>query len=330
MLIGRRERILDIRQVWRRESEFSDWLATDEGIAFIGEELGLEIENLVRESRPGDYPCDIVGNLLGDENHVVVIENQYGKTNHDHLGKLLTYAAVHQAMTGIWVSESISDDHRQVIDWLNENTPPNINLYLVSLKLYRIGSSPVAPQLDVVCRPNLAVKEKKSNRSAPEKERHSWRLRMWGDIHDAIRAVNPPFRLQRPGVDHWSIISIGRSGFHLSMLLTPKSNSIGIHLYIMVPWKSDAFQALVVQKDAIEAELGASLQWLPIPGKKVARVLLEANIDPRMPENEQRVRDWFATYTVRMYEVFKPRVAYLIDPRSKGTHLLDEELASED
>lgn len=112
MKIGKKERVADVRQVWKKETDFSDWLATPDGTALLAEELEIEVDNLTRESKPGDYPCDVVGNVLGDENHVVVIENQYGKTNHDHLGKLLTYAAVHKATTGIWISETISDDHR--------------------------------------------------------------------------------------------------------------------------------------------------------------------------------------------------------------------------
>lgn len=311
MLIGKRERVQDIRLVWQRETDFSDWLVTPDGINFLSEELGIEIENLVRESRAGDFPCDVVGNLLGDESHKVVIENQYGRTNHDHLGKLLTYAAVHKATTGVWISESISDDHRKVIDWLNENTPNNINLYLVALKLYRIGGSPVAPQLDVVCRPNITIKDQNSVLSPSDRERHEWRIRMWTDIHEAIRAVNPPFRLQRPGDDHWSSISIGRAGFHLNLLLTPRNSSIGIDLYITVPWKMEAFEALAAQKASIEAELGNSLQWLPLPGKKTARILLEAKIDPKKPDNEPEVRRWFATYSVRMFNVFKSRISNL-------------------
>lgn len=82
----------------------------------------MEVEEPQRECRPGDFSCDIVGHLVGDENHRLVIENQFGKTNHDHLGKLLTYAAQHTAMTGIWLSEYVADDHREVIDWLNNFT----------------------------------------------------------------------------------------------------------------------------------------------------------------------------------------------------------------
>ena len=314
MLIGKRERVQDVRQVWKRETDFSDWLVTEEGVTLLAEELGIEIENLTRESRPGDYPCDVVGNLLGDENHIVVIENQYGKTNHDHLGKLLTYAAVHKAMTGIWISETISDDHRQVIDWLNENTPTNVSLYLVGLRLYRIGNSPVAPQLDVVCRPNLTVKETKSGLTQADLERHAWRRRMWIEIHEEIKSAKPPFRLQRPGDTHGSGISIGRAGFYLNLLLTPKNGSIGIELSITVSWKDEAFASLQAQSAAIEAELGSTLQWMPLPGKKSARVLLEAKIDPRRPENERQVREWFAVNSIKMFKAFKRRVLALSEP----------------
>lgn len=316
--IGKRERVGDIRKVWKRETDFSDWLVSDDGVAFLAEELGIEIENPTRESRPGDFPCDIVANLLGDENHKIVIENQYGKTNHDHLGKLLTYAAVHKAMTGVWISETISDDHRQVIDWLNENTPVNLNLYLVRIQLFRIGNSPAAPQLDVVCRPNLTIKETKSGLTQAEKERYAWRRGMWTQIHEAIRAAKPPFRLQSPGDEHWSSISIGRAGFHINMLLTPRNESIGIDLYITVPWKLEALQALELQKEAIEQEIGLPLQWLPLPGKKTARILLDAKIDPRNEANHQVIKDWFAEYSVKMFNSFKPRVSALTPPVEEG------------
>lgn len=317
MLVGRRERVQDVRQIWRKENDFSDWLITEDGVTFLAEELGIELENLVRESHPGDYRCDIVGNLLGDEDHIVVIENQYGKTNHDHLGKLLTYAAVHKAMTGIWISESISDDHRQVIDWLNENTPTNVNLYLVGLKLYRIGDSAVAPQLDVVCRPNLTVKEVKSGASPADQERHAWRRRMWTEIHAEILKYKPPFRLSEPGTVHYSKIKIGRSGFHISLLLTPKSESIGIMLFITAPWSESALKALALQKDEIESEIGASLQWLANPATKKAKILLEAKIDPRRPENEAQVKQWFTENSVKMFRVFKDRVIALVEPAAE-------------
>lgn len=316
-MIGRREQVADIRSLWRRETDFSDWLVTEDGLAVIAQDIGIEIEEPRRECRPGDFPCDIVAHLLGDENHHVVIENQFGKTNHDHLGKFLTYASVHQAMTGIWVAEQASDDHRQVIDWLNENTPTTVNLFLAELKAFRIGESPAAPQLDVVCRPNVTQKQVRTGPSASETERHAWRKAFWEDIQAAIRERTPRFRLQRPGPDHWSSVAIGRAGFHLNMLLTPRNQSVGIDLNIQPDgWKDAAFQMLLDQKDAIEAELGESLQWLEMPDKKSARVLLEVKMDPDQAENRKAICHWFAEKTPRMLSLFRDRVASLQPPEA--------------
>ena len=313
MQIGKKTRVQDIRSVWKIENDFSDWLVTEDGMSLLSEELGIEVENLRREVRAGDYPCDIVGNLLGDEHHVVVIENQYGKTDHDHLGKLLTYAAVHKATTGIWISETISDDHRKVIDWLNENTPDNVNLYLVGLKLYRIGNSPVAPELDIACRPNYEVKPKPKGLSPADIERIQWRNDMWTRIGAAVLAKKPTFRLQKPQGEYASCISIGRSGFHLSMLLNARNKNIAVELYISTDWTDTAFQALHEQKDEVEAVLGA-LDWQPLEGKKSARIMLVGDIDPKDATKQDDLDAWFALNTQRFYDVFKDRVARLEAP----------------
>lgn len=313
MEIGKRQRV-DIRNIWRKETEFSNWLVSDDGIELIAQDLGVQIENPRRESRPGDFPCDIVGHMLGNEEHIVVIENQFHKTNHDHLGKLLTYAAVHQAMTGIWIAEQASDDHRQVIDWLNQNTPPTVSLYLAELKAYQIGNSAAGPQLDVVCRPNMSVKMTHTGQSPAERERHEWRIKLWEDIQAEIKKRKPPFNLQRPGPDHWSSISIGRANFYLNMLLTPKNESVGIDLYITCPWKDSAFSDLQEQSEQIEHELGATLQWMPLAGKKTARILFEAKIDPKVSGNHGQVLDWFAVNSVKMFNVFQKRVLNLVPP----------------
>lgn len=310
--VGRRERIADIRAIWKKETDFSDWLVTEDGLTLLAQDLGIEIEEPRRECRLNEYPCDIVANRLEDEEHIVVIENQFGKTNHDHLGKFLTYASVHKAMTGIWIAEQASDDHRQVIDWLNENTPLTVNLYLVELKAYRIGDSPAAPHLDVVCRPNVAQKIVRGEKSDADRERHLWRQNFWQEIHEAIAQTKPPFRLPQAGTRHWSTIAIGRSGFEVNMLLTPRNQNIGVELFIKArDWKDSAFQQLCTEKDAIEAEIGEPLQWMPLHDKKSARILLEKKIDPREESNRQAICTWFCEKVPRMYRVFKDRVTAL-------------------
>ncbi len=310
--IGKRDSVINIRHIWPKEADFSDWLITDDGLSLITQDIGVEIDEARREVRPGDYPCDIVGKMVGTDNHIVVIENQFGKTNHDHLGKFLTYAAVHKAMTGIWITEIAADDHRQVIDWLNQNTPDTVNLYLAELKAFRIGESPAAPILDVICRPNVSQKSVISNHSDAELALIAWRQAFWEEIHAAIIASKQPFTLQKIGKDHWSAISIGRSGFNLNMLLTPQKQSVAIDLNISSKiWKDAAFEQLHKDKQSIEQELEEKLDWRPMLGKDSARIVLELKIDLRKDENRKTICDWFVKKLPKMYSVFKKRVAIL-------------------
>lgn len=313
--IGKRTQVEDITSVWSKETEFSDWLVTSDGAELIAQDLEIEIENARREAKGSNFSCDVVANVVGDEKHVVVIENQFGRTNHDHLAKLLTYAAVHKAMTGIWIAEDAADDHRQVIDWLNANTPDTVALYLAELKAYTIAGSPAAPQLDVVCRPNVTMKRENTDQTEAEKKRHAWRLAYWQAIHDTIKATRPPFRLQRPGQDHWSSIAVGRSGFSLSMLLTPKNKSIAIEVVIKPQdWKSQAFSQLKDQQAEIEKAVGKPLDWREMPDQASSRVLLEEKLDPSEDSNKKRVCEWFAHWTPILYNAFSGRIKALSAP----------------
>jgi Domain of unknown function (DUF4268) len=312
--IGKRTPIQNIRSVWSKENEFSDWLITQEGIELLAEDLGIQIENPVREAKGNNFPCDIVGTLVGEEKHIVVIENQFGRTDHDHLAKLLTHAAVHKAMTGIWIAESVADDHRQVIDWLNENTPETVSLYLAELKAYTIGTSSAGPQLDVICRPNVTMKRKNKDWSESDEKRWEWRRTFWEEIHAHMKSSQLPFRLQKAGEGHWSAIGIGRSDFHIEMLLTPRNKSIVVGLVIQTEWKEAAFEQLKTQAKEIHKELGRELDWRPMPDKQSARILIEEKLDPRDDANRQAVCEWFKIWTPKMFNVFKDRVKALQEP----------------
>ena len=101
MTIWKRTTVDNIRTLWAKETEFSDWLASAEGLELLAQDLEIQIENPVREAKGTNFHCDIMANMVGEEKHVVVIGNQFGRTNHDHLAKLLTYAATQNAMQGI-------------------------------------------------------------------------------------------------------------------------------------------------------------------------------------------------------------------------------------
>ena len=300
MKISKRQKV-EVRDIWSKETEFSTWLASAEGLELIASDIGIEVENTHTESSPGDFSCDIVGNALGDESHRIVIENQYNKTNHDHLGKMLTYAAVHDATTGIWISERISDDHRQVIDWLNSITPSSVNFYLAQIKAYRIDDSAVAPELDVICRHSAVVK--------PPPPTESWNKEFWEDILSYIKGHNPPFNVQSPSAYSWASIATGRSSFWIGLVFETRQPYIRCELCFNPSWRFSAFEQLKAQQEEIEREIGNSLEWLP--DNKISRIRLKTDMNVKDDTQRDAIKAWMNTQINAFYRAFRPRIANL-------------------
>lgn len=313
MQIGRKTAVVDMREIWPTEPKFSDWLVTDEGLALIADEVGVQIENPRRESRPGDFPCDVVGNLQGEESHIVVIENQFGRTDHDHLGKLLTYAAMHSAMTGIWIAERASDDHRKVVDWLNDNTPPSVSLYLVELGAIRIGDSPVAPELRVISRPNDKRKATVAIDQARDLPIHAWRIAFWEDIFEAVVARMPSLPLKPVGIREYADVRFGKANIGMSMALIPIAKQVRCDLWISGRNKKARYAQLLAQRTTIEAELGQTLTWEENPDQKSTRISLKLLRDPKDDANRAEIISWFAQNAPAFYKAFAGRVQALTD-----------------
>jgi hypothetical protein len=311
MDIARRS-LVSLREIWPLETDFSNWLVSEDGIAMIAEDIGINIEDARRECRPGDFPCDVVARIQGDEEHTVVIENQYNKTNHDHLGKLITYASVNNATTAIWISETISDDHRKAIDWLNENTPLHVNFYLAQLQGYRIGNSPVAPQLAVVCRPNVEVKVQREKQSAELSGSHAWHSVFWEDVLSFIRKQTPPFNVRNTSSDSWIGFGLGRSGFVLALSVTDKCSRICCQIAIDAPWRLSAFAQLSAQKEQIEQEVGHQLEWLALPEKRISRIKLFGEINPSDDTNREQVKQWMSEKSIAFHHAFSLRIKNLL------------------
>lgn len=142
---------LDPGDVWANEAkDFTPWLR--DNIDLLCEALGVELEIAQSEGEVGDFYADLVGREV-ESGRVVVIENQLGPTDHDHLGKLLTYAAGLNAGLAVWVATDFREEHRRVLQWLNSMAGEERSFYAVELEVVRIGDSPPAPDFDVVVKP---------------------------------------------------------------------------------------------------------------------------------------------------------------------------------
>ena len=179
----------DPRELWESEAQdFTPWLAQEENLALLSEalNLGLELEKI--EQNVGSFRADI---LCKDtySNSFVLIENQLEKTDHGHLGQLLTYASGLETVTIIWISKEFREEHRAALDWLNEKTNQDINFFGLEIELWQIGNSSIAPKFNVVCKPNnwsRAISKSAHNGSDNFSELKLMQLEYWQGFRDVL------------------------------------------------------------------------------------------------------------------------------------------------
>lgn len=207
---------VDVRDLWKHEQyDFSNWLAKEENIKLLDDEIGLTLMDINKEVYIGSYRCDLVAK---DETtgQIVIIENQLEATNHDHLGKIITYAAGLDAKTIIWIVKEAREEHKAAIEWLNNNSSEEIGFFLIELHAYKINDSLPAPMFKVVEKPNNFTKTSKQNYSDKELNRsQNERLMFWEEFNTVIVAKGKPFSVRKPTTDHWYDVAIGTSEAHL-------------------------------------------------------------------------------------------------------------------
>lgn len=205
---------VDIRDLWKHEQyNFSNWLAKEDNIEYLNEILGLTLTNIDKEVYVGPYRCDIVAN---DEttNIKVIIENQLEPTNHDHLGKIITYAAGLDAKVIVWIVKEAKEEHRAAIEWLNSYSTNDINFFLIELHAYKIGDSLPAPKFEVVEQPNNFVKRSKSTNKADDiNKSQSERIQFWEEFNNVVVKRGKPFNTRKATTDHWYDVAIGSSEY---------------------------------------------------------------------------------------------------------------------
>lgn len=298
------EEIKDLRTVWPHEAnDFTPWLAQDDNINLLSDAIGIDITVDETESSVGDFNVDIFANETGTDRKII-IENQLEDTNHDHLGKLITYASGKSANVIIWLVKKAREEHKAAIEWLNNHTDENIGFFLCEIKLYRIGNSNPAVKFEVIEKPNDWAKEiKKSDTANPTNQR---RYDYWVAFQEyAFQNVtfSKNFNRRKPSTDHWMTFTIGSSAYHLAALQLRKKNELAVELYITDD--KSIFYTLVNNKEQIESELGAGLEWLELPDRKASRILItkQVDFDDRTLWNEQF--DWLIDVMLKMKKVFK-------------------------
>ena len=270
MNIGKLKEV-DIRNLWKHEQyDFSEWLSQSENIKLLDDILGLTLTDITKEAYVGSYRCDI---FAKDESSgiKVIIENQLEASNHDHLGKIITYASGLDAEVIVWIVKQAKEEHRSAIEWLNNNTNNELNFFLIELHAYKIDDSNPAPMFEVIEKPNGFIKNTKAiNNQDNLNKSQSERLEFWNKFNEVVEQNGKPFNIRKATTDHWYDGALGTSEAHISINLVNKSSYVVIDVYIND--NKELFDKLMDKKDIIESELGFKLVWDRLDNGKASRI----------------------------------------------------------
>lgn len=306
---------LKATEVWGNEPQvFTPWLS--ENLDLLAEALQIdELELKGTEVAAGDFRLDILAEDA--EGHPVLIENQFGTTDHRHLGQLISYVASQSGQaTVVWVAERFKDDHRAAIDWLNANTIDDFGFFAVEIEALQIGDSDPAPFFNVVAKPNAWARSVGAATRQPSSgelaDRHHVRIAYWASFAEYLRERKAAFSIRRSVKDHWIYFSIGRGGVSISTTIYTKKKRIGVELYFHNDPLKAGIRQLAADKAAIEAEFGERLEWQELPTKKASRIaIFREGFDPADVATFPEQHAWMLSRMETFRRVFGPRVKVL-------------------
>lgn len=299
---------VSLREVWAHEAlDFTQWLAKPENLEQLGDALGIELYDAETEVSVGRFFVDILA--TDDSGRKVVIENQLAATDHDHLGKTITYAAGLGADVIVWIAETAREEHQQAVEWLNENTTSDLHIFLVQIEAWRIGDSLPAPRFNPIAKPNDWTKDVRQ--SAATATQVSDRNILQREFYQRVREYglgHAPHikRWQTPKAQHWFDVSIGTSQAHVSLTTHSTEKRVAVELHIRD--NKQLFLDLLDQRENIESGLGMAVDWRELPERKASRIVVEHPGDSADPEQQPALVEWMVTTANVFARVFPAHI----------------------
>jgi len=296
--------LVEIRGIWpNEEKDFSPWVK--DNIDVLNEILRLQIEIEGSEDPVYNFRAD----LIGTDNSLqvpVVIENQFGLSNHDHLGKLITYSANKEAGVMIWICNEIQLAHKQALEWLNKITPMEMTFYGVELEMFTIDDSSPAPYFRIVAGPSGKPP------SPPEPSSRNQRYQdFFNRLRNKLLYLQPDFTRAKALPQNWWSLGIGRVGFSISVNFTIDGR-FRVEIYIDTGKKESndiAFNDLLEKKAFIDEKMESELIWEPLHERRACRIYkaIDGTIDDNDEKQDQMI-DWAVPLMIRFREVFSPLI----------------------
>jgi hypothetical protein len=314
--LGRLEKIENLRSIWETEAgAFTPWLAGEENLKLLGKTVGLDLELEATEKDVGPFRADILCKDTATGSWVLV-ENQLERTDHTHLGQLLTYAAGLKAVTIIWIADRFTEEHRAALDWLNEITDDRFAFFGLEIELWRIGDSPIAPKFNAVAKPNDWSKTVTTAKRTLDDQTLTGikqdQLEFWIELRRVMEERGGIVKLAKPHPANWQSFSVGRTNFWLEVRLQARESRLNVNIGCGGPDGKAHFCLLEQDREAIESDLGEPLEWCELPNRKQSYIgLSKRNVDPLDRSIWPKQQEWIAETLETFHAAFSQRVKQL-------------------
>ena len=298
--------VKEIKKIWpREEQDLSPWIT--DNIELLNELLKLQIEIVGREEYVHNFRLD----LVGTDNYSkmpVIIENQFGVSDHEHLGKLITYSAGKEAGIIIWIANEIQIGHKEAIEWLNKISPQEMAFYGIELEVFEIDKSSPAPNLRIVAGPPPSKKKPiPVGEMSPRNKKY---LDFFNKLVSKIINIKPNFtRAKAWPLSFWNT-GVGRSGFSVYTPFTLEK--FRVELFIDTgnkKYNDKGFSELKENRSSIEEKIGEELVWEQTPEVRACRIYtaIDGTIDDTQEKLDQII-EWAAPQVIKFKETFNPLV----------------------
>ncbi|MGF0020580.1 DUF4268 domain-containing protein [Acidaminococcus fermentans] len=300
--LGRMKKIDDLRSIWpHEEADFSKWLAAKENLEQLSDAIGIDLEFEETESSVGSFSVDIYARESGSSRGII-IENQLEDTDHDHLGKIITYAAGKDAEVIVWIVKKARDEHKKAIEWLNQHTDENIGIFLIEIELWRIGDSLPAPRFNVVERPNEWAKTVKAAETLTPLRK--LQLDFWQRFCDYAFKKDSDFgkifSCRKAFATNWYNLSTGVASVVIEFTINTSRHRATAGVYIGKG--RDWYLQLKDHEQEIEKALGEKVEWSE--GEKDTRMLIPRKLGKDFDNQEySSYYDWFMEKAVILKKI---------------------------
>jgi hypothetical protein len=294
-------KIDDLRTIWKYETDFSLWLAEEKNLKELSDAVGLNIVIIERESSVGNFSVDL---FARDEitGRKIIIENQLENTDHDHLGKIITYAAGKSAEFIIWIVKKVRDEHRQAVEWLNQHTDENVNFFLIEIELWKIGDSLPAPKFNIVEQPNNLIKIIRTSEELSVQQKMLYGFwQAFVDYAFSKQNFSSQFSQRKVWAYPWYGLSVGNSRYRINLTVKTRFKQIEVSIYI--DDNKEIFKKFKEQENEITKYLGMDVEFSE--GNKDCRIITLTDGDITKMTEWKNYFEWFCNTSIKFKNMVK-------------------------